>query len=133
MDRVLFATVFSCLVFYSFACISDTDTENLSNERFPVDKYFLEKQWGVNCDNAVKTTQKWLSVNPSQHQKKWDVLKWQDLYRCGLLFNTPGTGRFERCPDFNKAHKLLLRMRKKENSIDLTKIMVALSTNCKSN
>ena len=110
--------------------VSAGDGEALVNERFPVDSTLLKKQWNVNCDNTVNLTLSWLTGQKSQVDKSWDQLPWRGLKYCGLLFNTPDTGRYQPCPDFTEAHRQLLVMRQGVEMFNPEQITRALANQC---
>jgi len=124
-------------------------SEDLANERFPVDVNLLEKHWGVDCDDTVRSTRVFLEKQKNEQavvaniivdaggtipvaegsekilseqkitvtkteEDSWDDIDWQGLYRCGLLFNTRGTGRYQPCPNYKDAYLHLTLIRKRE-------------------
>ena len=101
-------------------------TEDLANERFYTDPLLLQKQWRVDCRQAVLTTGAWL--DSYSQQSDWEQLPWRDLELCGLLFNTPDTGRHQPCPDYSKAFVSLRNAR--ETGQKPGRVEMALSEHC---
>jgi hypothetical protein len=121
------------IVLSVFLCAAQAVANNqeaLANERLPVDRYLLEKQWGVNCTAAVSLTLAWMDDQQGRSVGDWEMLPWRDLKYCGLLFNTPDTGRYQSCPDYSKAYRLLSAMRQGEAVIDIPVLAAVLSERC---
>ncbi|MCP5301724.1 MAG: hypothetical protein H7A03_00970 [Pseudomonadales bacterium] len=109
---------------------SSADIDAASNERFPVDRTLLEKQWGINCEQAVDLTLGWLKSGTGMERVA--PLPMRSLKYCGLLFNTPDTGRYQPCPDYESAYQRLVDIRQHESIMDTDTeaIEIYLSDQC---
>lgn len=118
-------------VLLASACPYTLANDELTNERFPVDRKLLEQHWNIDCNEAVDTMLSWLnkSNKPKQHLHELASTVSQ-LRLCGLLFNTPKTGRFEGCPNYSFAHQLLHLLQRGEIKLSEAPIAKALSKQC---
>lgn len=92
--------------------------EDLANERFVEPGKAIEVHWQIDCGEASTTASKLLTklVNLKQadcasfsgavKQGELDNLL-DSLQKCGFIYNTPQSRRFQSCPDYALAHRRL--------------------------
>jgi hypothetical protein len=89
-----------------FLLLAAAAGSDVINERFTVSGLAIEAHWQIDCREVLTQYRQLTGAAPSGLDA--DVLQTLsgDAQKCGIIYNTPNTGRTVECPDYRqiKAH-----------------------------